>query len=439
MEYKEKLLINFLRISKIPRESGQEEKIANFFVDVAKKNNLYYFKDENNNVLIKKKGNINSNSIALQAHLDMVCVKRKGVNHDFKNNGIDVIIEGNKVTARDTSLGADQGVGLAMMLTIMEDKNLNHPNLEFILTTEEETTFNGAVTFPYKMVDSKILINLDGSKDDVVYIGSDGDILNEYTFKGCLVENNLPSYKIKIDGFPGGNSGDKIELSRDNAIIHMAKILKNKKVFLNSINGGAFENDLATFCEVIINTNLDVNEIFNEENVIIEKIDNRICFSPKDTENIIDEILNLKCGFITSNNSSGNLGMIRTSKNIVKIKYIIRGIEEIELENLNNQSKELGHNFEVKEIYRDSIWKPNIKSKLLDKYKKIYFKEYQKYPKEDIGHGGTECSAIIKSIDNLDVISIGANMDNNHTIEEVTYIDSWEKTFNLLIKLLEEI
>ncbi len=208
MDYKEELINNFLRISKIPRRSGHEEKIANFFINVAKENSLYYFKDENNNVLIKKKGNKNSPPVALQAHLDMVCAKAKDSNHDFEKNAIEVIIAGNKVTAKDTTLGADQGVGLAMMLTIMEDKNLNHPDIEFILTTEEETTFNGAVTFPYTMVDSKRLINLDNSKDDVVFIGSDGDILNDYSYKGTLVENNLPSYKIKIDGFPGGNSGD---------------------------------------------------------------------------------------------------------------------------------------------------------------------------------------------------------------------------------------
>ena len=163
---RETLINNFLRISRIPRESGHEQKIADFFVNIAKENNLYYFKDENNNVLIKKKCNINSKPIALQAHLDMVCVKSKDSNHDFENDGIEVIIDGDKVTAKDTSLGTDQGVGLSMMLTIMEDNNLRHPDLEFLFTTEEETTFNGAVNFPYSQIESKRLINLDNSKDN---------------------------------------------------------------------------------------------------------------------------------------------------------------------------------------------------------------------------------------------------------------------------------
>ena len=432
---RETLINNFLRISKIPRESGQEEKKANFFVNVAKENKLYCFKDKNNNVLIKKKGSLNSNPIALQAHLDMVCVK-KDSNHNFATDGINVIIDGNKVTAKDTSLGADQGVGLSMMLTIMEDKSLSHPNLEFLFTTEEETTFNGAVNFPYSKVESKRLINLDNSKDNGIFIGADGDICNEYVYSGELIENDLPCYKIKIDGFPGGNSGDNINLSEKNAITSMAKILSGKDIFLNSINGGIFENDLATFCEVIIATNLSVDELFGELNVKIEKLENKLSFSKKDTENIINEILELKSGFFSSNYSSANLGFIKTRNNELTIRYIVRSIDEKELEEINSKSKKLKNDFKVTEIYRDSIWKANKNSELLNQYKKLYFEKYNENPKEEIAHGGMEVSAIKKRIEGLDVIAIGSNIENFHTIEETTYIDSWIKIFDLLINFL---
>ena len=154
---KDILLNNFLRISKIPRKSGNEEKIANFFIEVAKKNKLEYRRDKHNNVFIRKKGNIQSQSIALQAHLDMVCVKKNNSMHNFETDGIEVIINGDEVTAKDTTLGADQGVGLAMMLTIMEDNNLKHPDIEFILTTSPlyssisilSSTENGFVTLIY--------------------------------------------------------------------------------------------------------------------------------------------------------------------------------------------------------------------------------------------------------------------------------------------------
>lgn len=436
---RETLINNFLRISKIPRGSGHEEKIADFFVNIAKENNLYYFKDENNNVLIKKKGNINSSPIALQAHLDMVCVKTKDSKHDFRTDGIEVLIDEDKVTAKDTTLGADQGVGLAMMLTILEDNRLIHPDLEFLFTTEEETTFNGAVTFPYSKVESKRLINLDYAKDDVVVNGSDGDILNEYFTKGKIIENNLPSYKILIDNFPGGNSGDNIDLSRNNAITTMAQLLKGKDILLSSINGGTFENDLATYCEVIINTNLDVEKIFQDLASNIEKVDKKYSFSEEDTRNIINEILDLKCGYISNNNASGNLGVIRTKDNEIKIYYIVRSIDEIELEEISDKSKVLNNGFKVNEIYRDSIWEVNKESELLNKYKNLYFNVYNEYPKEEIGHGGTECSSIKKRIDGLDIISIGANMVNIHTTEETTYISSWLKTFNLLISFIKSL
>ncbi len=433
----ETLIDNFLRISKIPRKSGNEEKIADFFVNVAKTNNLYYFKDKNNNVLIKKKGNINSKPLALQAHLDMVCVKNGTSNHDFKKDGIEVIIDGDKVTAKDTTLGADQGVGLAMMLTIIEDNNLKHPDLEFIFTTEEETTFNGVVNFSYSKVESKRLINLDNSKDDTVFTGADGDILNEYSFKGTLIENQLPCYKIKIDGFPGGNSGDNIDLSKNNAITTMARILEKKDILLCNINGGTFENDLATFCEVTIATNLDVEELFCGYHTKIEPLKNQRSFTKKDTENIINEILELKSGFISSDNSSANLGVINTNDNEIKIKYIMRSIEETELENINRKTKELQNNFKVTELYRDPIWKVDKNSELLSDYKKLYFKEYKEYPKEEIGHGSTEVSSIKKRINGLDAISIGSNMEKIHTTEEITYLSSWIKMYNLLTRFIE--
>lgn len=434
---KETLINNFLRISKIPRASGNEEKIADFFANVAKENKLFYFKDENNNVLIKKKGNINTKPIALQAHLDMVCVKSKDSNHNFEKEGIEVIIDGDKVTAKDTSLGADQGVGLSMLLTIIEDNNLKHPDLEFLFTTEEETTFNGAVNFPYSQVESKRLINLDNSKDNAIFIGADGDICNEYVYNGELIENNLPGYKILIDGLPGGNSGEDVNLSENNAITTMANLLIDKDIFIKSINGGTSENDLATFCEVVINTNININNIFKGINVKIDRVDNKISFSKEDTKNILNEILDLKCGYITKNMASANLGLIKTSDNKVSIYYVFRSMDENELEIINDESKNLDNNFSVNEVYTDSVWKVDYESELLKEYKKLYFKEYSEYPLEEIWHGGIECSSIKKRIDGLDIISIGSIIRKYHTVDEVTFISSWIKTFNLLIKFLE--
>lgn len=436
---KEKLINNFLRISKIPRESGNEEHIANFFVNIAKENNLEYVKDKNNNVLIKKKGNTDSEPIAFHSHLDMVCVKSKDSNHDFKKDGIDVIINGDKVTANNTSLGADQGVGLAIMLTLIEDKETEHPNLEFLFTTEEETTFNGVVAFPFSLVESKSIINLDSDKDDAIFVGAYGDICNEYVFKGKLIENTLPSYKILIEDLPGGNSGNNVELSEKNAITTMAKLLSNKEIYIANINGGTSDNDIATSCEVIISTNLNVNDIFSEVGVKVTETDNKFTFSRQDTDYILKQILQLKCGFISSEKASANLGLISTGNDEVKIYYVIRSMDEKELEEISNNSKKLNNNFIVSEVYRDSVWEVNKDSKLTEKYKEIYHMEYSEYPIESIVPGGNECSAIKNRINEVDIISIGCNMENIHTTEEITYVSSWVKIYNLLLNLIKSI
>lgn len=435
--YRETLINNFLKISSIPRGSGNEKEIADFFVNVAKENNLYFYKDEYNNVLIKKNGNIAGEPVAFQAHLDMVCAKTQNSMHDFIKDGIDVIIDGDKVTAKDTSLGADQGVGLSMMLVLMADKNLNHPNLEFLFTTEEETTFNGAVNFPYEKVESKRMINLDNSNDSMVYIGADGDVFNEYFFSSIKEKNDLPSYKISMSGLLGGNSGENIELSKNNAITTMAKILNGKNILLNSINGGTFENDVATSCEVIINTNEDIYDIFKGLEVEIRKVDNKECFNSEDTKNIINQILQLKSGIVTENGASANLGVIKTIDNEVVIDYIFRSMKDKELEEISSKTRNLSNKFDVKEIYTDPIWKINKNSEILEKYKQVYYNEYGEYPSLEICKGSIECATIKNHINDLDVISIGANMQYFHTPDEVTYISSWCKIYNLVIKLLE--
>ena len=431
---KELLLENFIKISSIPRGTGKEKQISDFFVDLAINNKLEYYQDENYNVLIKKKGNIDGDSIAIQSHLDMVCVKREGSNHDFSKDPIEVIVDGDVVKAKDTSLGADQGVGLALMMTLIEANNIKHPNLEFMFTVEEETTFKGAVTFPYAKVESKKIINLDSGNDEIVVIGSAGDIANEYTFEGNFIKNELPCYKISISGLEGGNSGDNVEKSTNNAIIKMANLIDNKDIYICSINGGFSENDIATNCEAIIKTSLNIKELF-DSSINIEEVKYNYSFSLEDTQRIIKEIKELKSGYL-SNTASANLGIIKTSQNKIIIDYIIRSTNESELEKLNMFINNLDNNFNAKNIYTDSIWIPNRESRLLKEYNEVYYSLFSKYPKENIAQGGLECVAIKKRITNSDVISIGASMINIHSVDEETYISSWEKIYNLLLKLL---
>ena len=426
------LVNNFLRISKIPRMSGNEKRISDFFVDVAKNNNLYYYQDENYNVLIKKKGNRVGDSIAFQAHLDMVCVKKNDSSHNFMTDGIEVVINDDEVTAKDTSLGADQGVGLALMLSLIEDNTINHPDLEFLFTVEEETTFKGAVSFPYDKVSSKKMINLDYCMDNAIIVAAAGDIVNEYIYEGSLSKKDLNSYKLIVEGLDGGNSGENIENSENNAINTLVNNLLNKKVYLKSINGGTFENDIATSCEVILQTELDLLSDFNNSNIEVELIENDESFSIEDTHNIFNQILELKSGYI-SKTASGNLGMIKTNDNKVVMTYLYRTTDEEELDNFSNNKKDC---FSINRLYRDRIWKLDNNSVMFKKYKETYQKLFQKNPVEVIAQGGLEIASIQKRIEGLDIISIGANMKNIHTVNEITYISSWEKLYNIIISFL---
>ena len=426
------LINNFLRISKIPRMSGNEKKISDFFVDVAKNNNLYYYQDENYNLLIKKKGNRVGDSIAFQAHLDMVCAKKNDSSHNFMTDGIEVVINDDEVTAKATSLGADQGVGLALMLTLIEDNTINHPDLEFLFTVEEETRFKGAVSFPYDKVSSKKMINLDYCMDNAIIVAAAGDVVNEYIYEGSLSKKDLNSYKLIVEGLDGGNSGENIEKSENNAINTLVNNLLNKKVYLKSINGGTFENDIATSCEVILQTELDLLNDFNNSNIEVELIENDESFSIEDTDNIFNQILELKSGYI-SKTASGNLGMIKTNANKVIMTYLYRTTNEEELNNFSNNKKD---SFSINKLYRDRIWKLDNNSVMFKKYKETYQKLFQKNPVEVIARGGLEIASIQKRIAGLDIISIGANMKNIHTVNEITYISSWEKLYNIIISFL---
>ena len=444
----------FYKISQIPRESGKEKKFADFLEKFAKENSLKYYRDEKGNVLIKKNGNKENNEpIILQAHMDMVCVKKEGSNHNFEVDPIEIVKTGDIISAKDTSLGADQGIGLSIMLLILESSEIKHPDLECLFTTEEETTFNGAVNFDYSKLKGERLINLDHCKDNSVVIGCDADICNKYIFEGKFISSSIPSYKIKIGNVKGGNSGIEIERSNKSAIIIMAKIIQKLQaeddVLIYEISGGKSEGDIATSCECIIKTKINdlknkIKESIAEKNIEIQinKIINDLSFSLEDSKKIIDEIINLKQGLITNKNdiiTSGNIGIIETIQNKIIITGVLRSIEEIDLQKQNGENYSISKNndFIVKEIYQDSAWIPNIKSILKENYASSYCKANGEYPDFEITHGGLECSCIAKRIPRLDMISIGSNIEDFHTVNEKMYISSCQKTIKTLLTYLE--
>ena len=193
---------------------------------------------------------------------------------------------------------------------------------------------------------------------------------------------------------------------------------------------------MATNCEIVLQSDLDLISEFSNSHVTVERIDNDESFSLEDTRNIINQILELKSGFI-SKTASGNLGMIKTIDNKVVITYLYRSTNEDELnsfyDNINNEK----YNFIINKLYADRIWKLNKDSYMFNKYKEIYNNLFHDNPIEIIAQGGLEIASIQKRIDGLDIISIGANMKNIHTEDEITYISSWVKLYDIIINLLK--
>ena len=226
------VMLYFCEISKIPRMSGKEEKIANYIENFAKENKLQYFRDVYNNVVVIKEANKSSSqeSIILQCHLDMVCEKDENSNHNFETDSLDLYIDDDYIRARGTSLGADNGIGIAIILSILSSKEICHPRIEAIFTVQEETTMMGAKQIDLNVLKGNKMICLDNMSEDELLVGCAGAKIFDFEIDGEIVEKNVTEYKlikIVMNGFRGGHSGKDIAKGRGNPIKEMICFLED--------------------------------------------------------------------------------------------------------------------------------------------------------------------------------------------------------------------
>lgn len=237
----------FKDISKIPRESGNEKEICDYILDFAKRNNLEASSDKLYNVLVKKDGNnCTKNPVIIQCHTDMVCVKEDGSDHDFTKDPIDLIIDGDKISANKTSLGADNGIGVAFCLYLLEKNDIKHPPLEVLFTTNEETGLDGASYFDTSKIKGKTLINVDGEEAGHILLSCAGGT-NVFLRKKLSYEaQNTMGYEVTIKNLLGGHSGLDIGKNRLSAIHAMSRLLiklRELKGFrLSDFEGGEANN-----------------------------------------------------------------------------------------------------------------------------------------------------------------------------------------------------
>ena len=248
----------FEEILAIPRESGRENKIAEYIAMFAKKHNLEYKKDAFNNMFLKKNNNSNK-TIILQAHSDMVCVSN--IDYDFENKGIEFYIDDDFYRAKNTSLGADDGIGVAIILAMLEE-NENMPNIEVMITSQEETTMLGAMNFDYSLLSGKTLISLDGIKEADIEASSAG--MSSLTIKKDIEfeSNSRKTYKLSVTDLAGGHSGDDISKKRCNAIKLIFKLLKELNyIELTDVYSGEKDNVIPNSGAVIFVTEDDFEKI----------------------------------------------------------------------------------------------------------------------------------------------------------------------------------
>lgn len=468
----------FTELSKIPHASGNENAIANWILQFAQKNNITGFIDDTGNVILRKKatkGCENKPSVCLQAHLDMVAVKGKNSYHDFLKDPLKLRIIEIKdepfVTATDTTLGADDCIGVAAALATMTEKDIDHGPIEALFTIGEETAMVGANGLKEGILKAKYLLNLDSENDSEVIIGCAGGCDAQFTFDLKYEQKNLSCFSLVLTGLTGGHSGIEIHQKRANAIIVSSLILKHlnskfNSLQLKSINGGSFRNAIPNQIECqfgISNSEVDllkeeIQKIEQETKdqysktdpnlqiILADNISDNNYITKEVTEKIIKVISSMPDGVLTESSdfkdvveSSINIGIIRTNENELVTKSLMRSLIDTapianvltKIAEVNNIKLEIGNKYPG--------WTPAKTSFLLNKYKTIYQDFNFVEPKVSVIHAGVECGIILSKYKNLDIISFGPTIIGAHTIDEKVSVYSVEKFWGLLLEMLQNI
>ncbi len=463
----------FQEISAIPRGSGNMKGIADYCENFAKLYNLKYIRDNSDNVIIFKNashGYEKAEPIILQGHLDMVCQAEDGLNKDFLNEGLEIYQDGDFIKAKGTTLGADNGIAIAYIMAILSNKNIAHPSIEAIFTTDEETGLIGAGSLDCSVLKSKQMINLDSEEDYNLTVSCAGG--QDVILSLPLTKNENEGYKLtlSVKGLLGGHSGVEIGKNRTNANILLGEILfrlKESCIFnIISLNGGTKPNAITqnAVAEICIQNKDDIlkliENIKNEYRIILNTTEPNfnleaktydfskyICFDSSSTNLSINLLKESPYGVIKMSEeinglveTSLNLGILSTEENTLTLHFSLRSNKENSLFNLTDQVKDLGkkYNCHTVETSFYPAWEYKADSPLRELYKKCYRQENSKDINVLAIHAGLECGLFSNKIANLDCISVGPNMHDVHTPNEKLEISSTVKTFKLLLKVLSE-
>lgn len=465
----------FEQISAIPRGSGNEAGVADYLCRFAKERGLDCVRDANNNVLIKKpatKGRQDHAPLLFQGHTDMVCEKNNDTVHDFERDPIRLILEGNCLRADGTTLGADNGIAVAMMLAMLDGELDSHPAIECLFTTEEETGMGGAIAFDYSLLKAKHMINLDSEQEDTVTVGCAGGIRSDLSLavdREPLGDREL--CRVSLTGLCGGHSGADIHTGRANANLLLGRLLAAlSDVRLVSIEGGSKDNAITREAVAVIAvpsvamTSMALlglaDEISGElvqedENcrIVCERLTKEEAaaitgmMSEAATARVLGLLANAPCGVLAMNAEvaglveySRNLGILRTTDKAVCMTFTSRASRESRLDgtvtSLGALSAALGG--QINHHSRYPGWEYASESAVRDAYVAAYEAVVGDVMHVVAIHAGLECGYIKKQLPDMDIISIGPNMRGIHSPDEVLFLDSVERVWRVLAKLIED-
>ncbi len=475
---KPELLWNhFEEMCRIPHPSRHEAKIADYVMSVAKKNNLESSRDEFGNIIIRKPatpGKENLTPVVMQGHLDMVPEKNSDVVHDFEKDPIKCYVDGDWVKAKGTTLGSDNGIGVAAALAVMESKDLEHGPVEALFTLDEETGLFGAQALKPGFVNGKILLNLDSEEDGALYIGCAGgqNTFIKFKYNQKDVPGKTKALEIKVTGLKGGHSGLDIQAGRGNAIKLLSRLLHELNytfgIRLVSINAGSKHNAIPRegfsvirvpnkFADEIMAYVERYNKIVQAElasvepglNVAAAEIKSKAKVMDKSTaNNLIDSLYAVPNGVIKMSadieglvETSTNLAVVVTKGKSVEVTLSQRSSVESEKSDISNSIAAFFRIAKAEVTQGDGYpgWKPNINSPVLVTLKNVYRNMYNSDPEVKAIHAGLECGIIKERYPDMDMISFGPTIMGAHSPDERVQISTVEKFWNLLSSVLKNI
>jgi len=467
----------FSDLNAVPRPSKKEEKVIAFMVDFGENLGLETIKDHVGNVIIKKpatKGMENRKTVVLQSHLDMVHQKNNDTIFDFDLQGIQMYVDNDWIRAKGTTLGADNGIGVATIMALLESKDIPHPAIEALFTIDEETGMTGAIGLQGEMLEGEILLNLDTEEDDEIDIGCAGgvDVTAERNYNLEKITDNFLGYTIKVKGLNGGHSGMDIHKGLGNANKIMNRLLFNgfEKFGLRiaEIEGGSLRNAIPRESSAIITVpnehkdffftkiNKTISEIKTELKTTEPKLEIAIteCSLP---ENVME--LGVQQEFLraiyTAHNGVYRMSadfddLVETSNNVAKvvvkngqisIQCLTRSSVESSKFDLANSLRSAFELFGANVTFTGSYpgWTPNVNSEILDVLISIYERQNGVKPKVEACHAGLECGILGTNYPKMDMISFGPTIRGAHSPDERVSVSSVQKYWKFVLEILQNI